>query len=150
LEVFPDAKFIHVHRHPLTVFSSMQKTLTINIAFHSLQRVPSAQELDDWIISQYRTLHDAFFEERDLIPPGHYYELTFESLEADPLGQMQHIYETLDLPDFSQVRADLERYVDNIRGYQRNEYSDLPAEMRRRLADAWRPSFEQWGYASDS
>jgi hypothetical protein len=91
-------------------------------------------------------MHDAFFEDRRLIPPGQYHEVRFEDLEADPIGQVQRIYEALDLPAFSATRPALERYVEGLRGYQKNEFPALPPALRRRIADAWRPCFEQWGY----
>jgi hypothetical protein len=146
LEVFPGAKFVHVHRDPYTVFSSTRKMLTVNFSMHCLQRPPTGGELDEWIIRQYRSMHDAFFEERDLIPPGQYHEVRFDELEADPIGQMERVYDALGL-EFCQVRPALERYVEGIRGYRKNAFPELPAALRRRIADAWRPCFEQWGYA---
>ena len=145
LEVFPGAKFVHVHRDPYAVFSSTRKMLKVNFGMHCLQR-PPLDDLDDWIIRQYRAMYDAFFEERLAIPPGQYHEVCFEDLEADPVGQLQRVYEALGLPPFSVVRPALEQYVDGVRGYRKNEFSELPVELRRRIADAWRPCFEQWGY----
>src|SRR5688500_16941681 len=121
--------------------------LTVNFSMHCLQHPPAGEELDDWIIRQYRAMHDAFFEERDLIPPGQYHEVRFEELEADPIGQMQRVYDALGLGEFSQARPALERYMDRVGGYRKNEFPELPAALRQRIADAWRPSFEQWGYA---
>lgn len=92
-------------------------------------------------------MHDAFFEARDLIPPGQYHEVRFDELEADPIGQLERVYDALGLGEFSQVRPALERYVEGIRGYRKNEFPELPAALRRRIADAWRPCFERWGYA---
>jgi hypothetical protein len=148
LEIFPSAKFVHVHRDPYAVFASTRKTLTVNFAMHCLQR-PPLEDLDEWIIRQYRAMHEAFFEERGLIPPGQYHEVCFEELEADPVGQMRRLYEALGLPAFSVARPALERYVNGIRGYKKNEFPELPVALRRRIADAWRLCFEQWGYASE-
>jgi hypothetical protein len=147
LELFPDAKFVHVHRDPYTVFSSTRRLLTVNFALHCLQRPPAGAELDEWIIRQYRALHDAFFDERDLIPPGRYHEVRFDELEADPLGQMERVYEALGLGEFSQARPAVERYVAGVGAYRKNEFPELPAALRRRIAEAWRPCFERWGYA---
>jgi hypothetical protein len=146
LEMFPGAKFVHVHRDPYTVFSSTRKMLTVNFSMHCLQRPPAGEELDEWIIRQYRAMHDAFFGERDLIPPGQYHEVCFHELEADPIGQMERVYDALGLGEFFEVRPALERYMEGIRGYRKNEFPELPAALRRRIGDAWRPCFERWGY----
>ena len=149
LELFPQAKFVHVHREPYAVFASTRKMLSINFAMHCLQRPPTGEELDEWIIRQYRAMHDAFFEERGLIPPGQYHEVCYEELDADPLGQIERVYSALDLPDFATARPALERYDNAIRGYEKNAFPELPAALRQRIADAWRPSFEEWGYATE-
>jgi hypothetical protein len=70
-------------------------------------------------------------------------------LEADPVGQVERLYAALGLPAFSVTRPAVERYVNSIRGYQKNEFPELPAALRQRIADAWRPCFEQWEYATD-
>src|SRR4029079_4090823 len=116
LEVFPQAKFVHLHRDPYAVFSSTRRMLTVNFSLHCLQRVPAPAELDEWIIRQYRAMHDAFFEERDLIPPGQYHELRFDELEVDPIGQMERVYNVLGLSEFAQVLPALEHYLNGIRG----------------------------------
>lgn len=59
-------------------------------------------------------MYEAFFEERHLIPAGHYHEVSFEELEADPVGQMQRVYEAMDLPTFSTTQAAVERYVGRV------------------------------------
>jgi hypothetical protein len=62
---------------------------------------------------------------------------------------MERVYEALGLPAFSVTRPALERYVNSIRGYKKNEFREMPIALRRRIADAWRLCFEQWGYASE-
>ena len=128
LDVFPDAKFIHIHRNPFAVFASMRMMLIINFRLHCLQR-PRIHDLDEWILRQYRTMHEVFFEERQLIPTGQYHEVCFEELERDPVEQIQRTYEALNLPDFNQAKIAVENYVCSLGGYQKNSYSDLSAEF---------------------
>jgi hypothetical protein len=123
--------------------------LTVNFSMHCLQRPPTGGELDEWIIRQYRAMYDAFFEERGLIPSGQYYEVRFDELEAAPICQMERMYDALELGEFSQVRPAAQRYVDGVRGYRKNQFPELPAALRRWIADAWRPCFDQWQYALD-
>jgi hypothetical protein len=149
LETFPDAKFVHVHRDPYAVFASTRKMLTVNFGMHCLQR-PPLDDLDEWIIRQYRAMHEAFFEQRGRIPPGQYHEVRFEALEADPVGQVRRVYEALGLPEFAAARPALERYVSGLCGYQKNRFPQLPAALRRRLAEEWRVCFEQWGYPTEA
>jgi omega-hydroxy-beta-dihydromenaquinone-9 sulfotransferase len=145
--MFPQARFVHIHRDPYAVFPSSRKTFQLNSALNGLQRNREGEDdLDDWILRQYRAMYDVFFEERGLIPAGHFHEIGFEPLERDPIGEVGRIYEALGLPDFRHVEPALRRYVDSIAGYAKNAFPPLPADLRRRIATQSRPCFEEWGY----
>jgi hypothetical protein len=85
LELFPDARFVHIHRNPYAVFQSTRHLHEKASPAFSLQR-PQWGDLDERIIRRYRVMYDAFFADRLLIPAGHYHEVGFEDLEKDPLG----------------------------------------------------------------
>jgi omega-hydroxy-beta-dihydromenaquinone-9 sulfotransferase len=146
LELFPEARFVHIHRNPLDVFRSSEHWLRVGTPVWTLQR-PDHRDLNDRIIRQYKEVYDAFFEECGLIPKGHFHEVGFEELEADPTQQVQGIYEALALPDFKTVLPRLQRYVVSLASYKKNVLPDLPAELQARIAREWRRSFEEWGYA---
>ena len=67
LDLFPEAKFVHIHRDPFRVFQSSRRTFELMFAWHGLQR-PELESLDDWTIEQYREMFEAFFEQQTLIP----------------------------------------------------------------------------------
>lgn len=148
LELFPQAKFVHIHRNPYDVFPSSRRTFEVSFQMHGLQR-PPAKDLDGWILNQYREMYEAFFDQRDLIPKGHFFEVGFEELERDPIGHIQRLYHALSLADFAHTKQALESYVRSIDGYQKNRFPKLNPELRRRIAEAWRPCFEQWSYPVD-
>jgi hypothetical protein len=145
LEVFPNAKFIHIHRDPFTVFQSTRRTFQLMVTWHNLQR-PEVSDLDDWLIRQYRVMYGAFFEDRPRIPAGNYCEVGFEQLERDPIGELRTIYKSLDLPDFSTFEPSLRKYVDSLSGYQKNTFRDLEPNLKTRLRREWNKCFDEWGY----
>jgi hypothetical protein len=145
IEMFPDARFVHVHRDPFAVFQSSRRTFLVNFEWQRLER-PRLDDLDDWILRQYREMYDAFFAERDLIPAGRFHELRFEDLEKDPVGQLRATYEALGLPDFAVAAPAVETYVASLAGYRRNTFPELPGSLRQRIAQEWKPCFEAWGY----
>jgi hypothetical protein len=144
LEMFPEAKFVHIHRDPYAVFPSSRRTFRVNGQMNGLQDPRGDDE--SWVLGQYRAMYDAFFEERGLIPSGHYHEVAFERLEEDPIGEVQRLYEALGLPDFGHVEPALRGYVESIVGYTKNASPPLSADLRRRIHAEWRPCFEEWGY----
>lgn len=145
LGLFPNARFVHVHRNPYAVFQSTRQMLKVNFGMHGLQR-PRVRDLDDWILRQYRTMYDTFFEERVLIPEGHFCEVRFEELERNPIGQLERVYGELGLPPFAETRSTVEGYARSVAGYRKNEHVKLTGEQRERIRELWRPSFDQWKY----
>ena len=69
LETFPDAKFIHIHRHPYTVLQSAQHTVLKVTPWWTLQR-PAFDDLEDRAIRQYREIREAFSRGASLDPHG--------------------------------------------------------------------------------
>jgi hypothetical protein len=146
LELFPNAKFIHIHREPCTVFQSARHTFRIMATWHNLQKA-DVSDLDDWLIRQYRLMYDAFFEDRALIPAGNYCEVAFEQLEHDPICEVRNIYQTLNLPDFATFEATLQKYVDSLAGYQKNTFQELDPIVKTRLRREWHKCFDEWDYS---
>ena len=145
LELFPAAKFVHIYRDPCAVFQSTQHMMRKAWPWWCLQR-PDESNLDDRIVSQYKEAFEVFFEERGLIPPGHLHEVCFEELEEDPIGQLQRLYERLDLPDFASVEPVLRAYLRSLAGYKKNAFPELSEDVRDRVSREWRDCFEKWGY----
>ena len=145
LGLFPDARFVHIHRDPYIVFRSTRHLIRVVQPLYHLRDGP-IQDSDDRIISVYAEMYDAFFEERDLIPEGRLCEVAFEDLERDPVGVVGSIYESLGLSGFEGLRPRLEGYLGSIAGYRKNRHADLSEPLRHRIADEWGRSFDEWGY----
>lgn len=145
LEMFPDAKFVHIHREPYTVFQSTVHTHATGLPFGRLQDTSGV----DWttrIIRQYQEVNDAYFEERELIPEGRLHEMSFEDLEQDPVSEMRKLYASLGLPEFEHVEPPLREYLDPLSSYRKNEFPELAPDVRRLVASEWGRTFEEWGY----
>ncbi len=145
LEVFPDARFVHIHRNPYVVYqSSMRLWLMLNELF-CFQR-PDPATLHPRMLRNYQAMYDAFFEDRRLVPAGRLCEVGYEELEKDPVGQVRRVYTELGLPDFEAAHPALEAYVASLAGYQKTEHPDLPPDIRADIARAWRRCFDDWKY----
>ncbi len=146
LAMFPEARFVHIHRNPYIVFQSTQLQFQVSLRTMGLQHL-DVQHIDALIISRYKMMYDTFFEERPLIPDGRFHELSFEELEKDPVGQVRKIYNHLNVPGFDAMQPSLQRYVDSSVNYRKNTYPELSSSLRGEIGCAWQRSFEQWGYA---
>jgi hypothetical protein len=146
LGLFPDARFVHIHRNPYVVFRSTEHSDRVALRWWALQK-PGPGELTSYFIGRYKAMYDAFFAEKSLIPGDNFHEVSLEEVERDPVGQMRALYEKLRLPDFGAVEPALRQYVGSLGNYQKNRYPDLPPELRREIRKAWERCFDEWHYS---
>ena len=147
LEMFPAARFVHIHRNPFVVYQSCLHLCDTVPPLLRLQRT-DGMDWESQIVRQYREMHDRFFEERHLIPAGRYHEVCFEDLEKDPVAQVRGLYEALGLPDFGHVEPRVREYVTSISTYRKNVYQELDPVARQRVAREWARCFDEWGYST--
>ncbi|MGC1275057.1 MAG: sulfotransferase [Planctomycetaceae bacterium] len=145
LEIFPDARFVHIHRDPYTVYQSTRHLHLSSWKTFAYQKLDEA-DLQERILRDYVEMFDAFFEDRSLIPPDRFAETSFDALEANPMAEVERIYSELKLPSFSDVRPRLAEYVQSLAGYRKNTHRDLPEELRERIVREWGRTFDEWGY----
>lgn len=145
LRMFPDARFVHIHRDPYRVFQS-QRHFFDTVCWYTYMQRPDLAAIDEGILQRYTAMFDAFFADRPLIPEGRFTEIRFEDLEADPVGQLQRIYNDLSLDGFADFRPKVQRYLATLKGYEKNDFAQLDPAAKVMVADRWRRSFETWGY----
>lgn len=145
LDLFPQAKFVLIHRHPYQVYRSLLSMTRKVLPIVSVQRW-DRQALCDRTVNVYRLYLDAYFDQRHLIPEGHLAEVSFQQLEQSPLPTLRKIYEQLHLPSFDVAEPAITEYLAGIDGYRKNTHADIDPEMKSQLARAWSRSFEEWGY----
>lgn len=145
LEMFPDAKFVHIHRHPAEIFPSFRHYYDTAM-WHTYLQQPDRTKIDDEIIDRYVELYDAFHADLPLIPPGHFHEVSFNEVETDPLGTVERIYDALSLPDFEAAKPKIAAYVATLKTYEKNKLPALTDPEKERLRASWGRIYSQWGY----
>jgi hypothetical protein len=143
LDLFPNAKFVHVHRDPYTVFQSTSHTWRKVKSFWGLQK---GEVTESRVLQDYVQVYDAFFAQRHRLTDENFCEVRFDDLEQDPIGQIRRVYHALKLPEFDHVEPALNEYVRSLTGYSRNSFPPLAESIRQRVAHEWSRSFEEWGY----
>ncbi len=144
LEMFPNARFIHIVRDPYVVFPSTVNLWKSLYRAHGLQR-PTFAGLEEYVFSTFLRLYDRLEAGRRLIPPGRYHELRYEDLVRDPVGQMRALYERLDLGGFENLLPRLKTYLEGTRGYETNRY-ELAPELREAITHRWGEVIDRYGY----
>jgi len=145
MEVFPDARFVHIRRDPYAVFVSTLGLLEALSPVFRLQEGPKGVDVAA-VLRVYAEMYDAYFADRELVPPGQLVEIAYEDLERDPMGQLGSIYEGLRLGDLGPARPAIEAYLASNAGYRKNRNPTLDDATRREVGEAWSRCFEAWGY----
>lgn len=136
LELFPDARFVYLHRDPHVVYLSTIKLWQSFANKHGLQTPRRPDLIEQKVLREYRTLIESYRATRHLIPPGRLVEVKYEDLAADLLGQTQRVYVELKLDNWSEVRPQIEQYVAARASYVTNRF-EITDSVRTIVADNW-------------
>ena len=145
LEMYPESKFVLVHRHPYEVFVSAVHMYEKNLEIMTLQRF-NPERIGCDVVKHFGRLFDAYFEQRSLVPANRLMEIGFADLDANPLGTIENVYQQLGLPDYSVAQPAISAYVDSLGSYQKNAHREIDPEFKQKVRDRWSHCFEEWGY----
>jgi len=145
LEMFPDARFIHISRDPYTVFLSTQRLYKKMLPLTCLQ-TPDFALWDDNIINDYKIMYDAFFDQKDLIPEDQLCELRFEDLEKNKSVEVEKIYKKLNLGGFENLKSKIEHFEKEHKDYKKNKHLEITPELLNKINKNWIRFFSAFGY----
>jgi hypothetical protein len=148
-EIYPESKFIIIYRHPVHVIQSTLHTLNRVPPYRRLQEIEDKNRFTD-TVKNYQRMIKAFSEEKGRLPKGCLYEVRFEDLEKDTIGELRRLYRDLRLPDFNQVESDFKIYLESLKGYRKNAYPPLSKEDVGFIYRKCRRIFDEWGYLMPS
>ena len=150
LDVAPDAKFVHIHRHPARVFASMMH-MRSKVDWENFLQRPTT---DFIALRQEHTarlgerLFGRLIEDRAKVPEGNLVELAYDDVCGNELPVMRALYERLGLPTWDSYEPVLKGYLDGLAGYKRNALPLDPALVDF-VYDRWRVVYDTYGYPKD-
>jgi hypothetical protein len=147
LELFPDAKFVHIVRDPVNVYMSTVRLWRSLYQVQGLQ-ADNGHDITDYVLSTFERMYRSFEEDRPLLNGNQYYEVRYEDLVSDPVGQIRAMYQQLNLGDFGHVRPRLEAFLEAKKDYQTNRF-EPPEEIRSLVAERWGEFARKYGYAAN-
>lgn len=143
--MWPDAKFIHIHRNPYKVYVSMRNFYERLFAEFALE--PYAHvDVDAVVLDTYARMMTRYTEESEGLPSNQLVELRFDDFQREPMGELSKIYEQLGLAGFAEAEPHFRRYLASVADYQKNSYA-FPREAAERVGQHWAPFIERWSYA---
>jgi omega-hydroxy-beta-dihydromenaquinone-9 sulfotransferase len=145
LEMFPEAKFVHIARDPYALYRSTVGLWRSLNAEEGLQVARDESWIGPYVIDSLRRMYDAYLEDRPLLREDQLIELRYEDLVADPETQLRSVYERLELGDFERVKPALDAHLHEVRNYRKNRHSH-DDEIHERIRGEWARYYEEFGY----
>lgn len=145
LRMFPDAKFIFIHRNPVTVFLSTRKffrELFPTLWFHETGK----EFIDEMIFENFKVMMEDYEKQKLLIPQRNLMELRFESFEQDPLEHCRRVYSDLLEDDFLPAEPFFDKFIKSQKGYTKNKYR-IEKSLVDRITMEWGPYLTLWNYS---
>jgi len=144
LEMYPNAKFVHIYRNPYHLFSSNVNYHTEVFEIYALQTWDH-QEMEETILENYREMYEKFDRDRHLIPENSLFEVKYEDFIVDPMGHMERIYATLQLDGYEEAKPYFEEYVATQKNYKPNLHV-LGADAVATVNAYWGHIVDRFGY----
>ena len=88
LDMFPDAKFVHISRNPYDLYFSMSRFMRTVIPLYCLQ-TPPFDEIEELILNLYAEIYNSYFIEKKLIPAGNLVEIKYEDFIENPIREIK-------------------------------------------------------------
>jgi hypothetical protein len=146
LEMFPDAKFIHIVRNPWAVFSSTCGKFPR--VFNAFAWQPfEGVDIPGFVLDTYEKVMRRYLEDRRALglPAHQLAETTYEEITADPVGEIGRLYDQLGIGGKAPGLDAIAAYAATLKDYRRNVHR-IEAEHAAAIRERWAFAFEEWGY----
>jgi len=144
LKLWPNARFVHIHRNPYTVFVSTRNFYRKLLPQYALQAF-DADAVEPFILDTYPRMLERLYTDVSGLPADQFIEVTYGDLDAAPIECLERIYNRLELDGFEALRPTFQRYLESIKGYRKNPHR-FDADTLDKVDDAWGPWLQRWGY----
>lgn len=145
LELFPQARFIHLSRDPETVFASNMRMMRTVGERMRLQRETEV-DIAEHILHRFEYIYERYVIDSALLPPQRLTEITCEELIADPVQVLKKAYQALSLAGFDAALPKFARLAAARNDYRPNAHPALSPLRRAEIARRWGPYARRWGY----
>ncbi len=144
LEMYPDAKFIHIYRNPITTFLSTFKFYKALLPTTALENY-SSKYIKEKIIQNYKNFMTDYLTTKHLIPPQNLYEIKFEEFDKDNLGHLKEIYDQFELESWKEAEPYFKDYISKQKHYKKNKHNIRRTDLDK-VSNEWEFALKEFGY----
>ena len=147
LELFPNAKFIHIHRNPMDVIQSYVHLLKYD---DGIDEFDESTEYFDEAIDTYTHLMKTLMTDLDINKvfqdkSNQFTEMKYDDLMSDPINALEKVFTDLNVNEL--MCSEMKHYIeDQQKSHTRKEYKPLTESERKRVETELGFAFGRWGY----
>jgi len=144
MELFPEAKFIHIIRNPVEVYLSTKKFFGQLFPTLQLENF-SEDEISKMILDVYQSLMKDYLQDKTQLDPDKLIEIKFEELTEKPLQHLEAIYKGFNYSHFEELSPVFEDYIKGIEDHQVDSYAMDQLELDK-IMEHLGFAMKQWDY----
>lgn len=141
LEIYPDAKFIHIVRNPKDVIPSTLHLYQRILPEFSLQNETNF-DLNSYVYEYYSQVMEKFLTTKNQLSKQQFYELKYEDFIQEPIENLKAAFSQLE------IEADLEKlkpFFDSRKNFSKNKF-ELDQELEKEIKSNCSEVFEHYQY----
>ena len=143
-QMFPQARFVHIVRHPYEMLPSAIRLWKILYATQAFQ-VPQHDGLEEYVFKSFEEMYAGFQRQRHCVDSSHLVELKYEQLISEPVNVMQRLYEQLQLENFGRVRSQFVKFAEETRSFRVHRHEPSPS-LREKIRQHCKAYMQDHGY----
>lgn len=146
LDLFPDAKFIHIYRNPYHVYLSMKRNVEKEMTLQCLQKPPPWEVFETSMVDMYNRMYTKYFNEKKFIPKENLIEIRYEDFMKNPLSYMEQFYSLFQINGFESLKPIFEKYIISQKKIKIASYT-FDERLKNRIYSSLRNTIDLWNYS---
>ena len=144
LSLFPNAKFIFIHRNPYDVYASNKRFWEVVQKQYALKSTRSV-DVPSLILDTYSRIMQRYLQEKAAVPSNQITELAYDDFVQSPVESLRTAYAQLNQDDFGYCENKLRMFTGKQKHFIQLNHA-LPAEERKLVSEKLEPVIRHWNY----